>query len=89
MNSFRLTGFLKNFAKLPDEVKELANKTYLLWKENPHYNSFQFKQIHPTKPFYSVRVGSNWRAVGYMQNKDIYWFWIGSHEDYNKLIRQL
>jgi hypothetical protein len=41
-------------------------------------------------PVYSVRAGIGWRAVGVMKNSDtIVWFWIGSHSEYDKLLKSL
>jgi hypothetical protein len=60
-----------------------------MWKQNPYHPSLQFKPIHPSKPIYSVRIGIGWRAVGVKDNDTMVWFWIGSHEEYNKLISQL
>ncbi len=31
-----------------------------------------------------VRVGDHYRAVGLKQGNDVVWFWIGTHEEYNK-----
>jgi len=60
-----------------------------LWQENPYHPSLQFKQIHPNKPIFSVRVGIGWRAVGVKQEETMIWFWIGSHAEYDRLISKL
>jgi len=31
----------------------------------------------------------NYRALGILQGNDIIWFWIGSHLEYEKLLKQL
>ncbi len=49
--------------------------------------SLEFKQVHPTHPIYSVRVGLNWRALGVVEGDVILWFWIGPHSEYNTLLR--
>jgi hypothetical protein len=36
-----------------------------------------------------VRVGTGWRAVGIVKDGAILWFWIGSHNAYEKLLNQL
>jgi hypothetical protein len=36
--------------------------------------------------FWSVRAGLYYRAVAVEVYGGLLWFWIGSHEDYNKLI---
>jgi len=38
---------------------------------------------------YSIRVGIGWRALGLNVDDAIVWFWIGSHADYIKLLRDL
>jgi mRNA-degrading endonuclease RelE of RelBE toxin-antitoxin system len=84
-----LPGFKKAFRSLPKEIKKQAKEAYKIWKENPFDKSLGFKKIHPSKPIYSVRITINWRALGVKENDTITWFWIGSHEKYNTLIKQL
>jgi len=40
-------------------------------------------------PVYSIRVGIGWRALGVMVDDTIVWFWIGSHAEYELLLREL
>jgi hypothetical protein len=51
--------------------------------------SLRFKQIHPSRPIYSVRINNDYRAVGSMEGETVVWFWMGGHEAYDKLIRRL
>ena len=37
----------------------------------------------------SVRVGRRYRALGYQENDEVSWFWIGSHADYDRLVDRL
>jgi hypothetical protein len=37
----------------------------------------------------SVRVGLAYRALGVRDTEEIIWFWIGSHADYDQLLRDL
>jgi hypothetical protein len=53
-------------------------------KENPRHPSLQFKKIGR---FWSVRVGLRYRALAVEADSDLVWFWIGSHADYDALIR--
>ncbi len=89
MKSFLHSDYHKHFSKLPKKIQEQAKKCYERWKENPKHPSLHFKRINSVKAFYSIRIGKDWRVVGYLENGDIYWFWIGSHADYNLLISQL
>lgn len=83
----RLTRrFRRAFAALPDDVKERARDAYRLFRDNPDHPSLRFKRVHPTDPIYSVRIGLAFRAVGVMEGDTIYWYLIGGHADYDRLI---
>jgi hypothetical protein len=89
MISFVTEDFIKLFKNIPNEIQYLARKTYKLWLDNPYHPSLQFKPIHSIDTIWSVRIGLKWRVLGYRQEDTIYWFWIGSHSDYNKMIDKL
>jgi hypothetical protein len=83
-------AFRKLFASLPNEVREQARSAYRLFVENPHHPGLHFKQVHMTEPVFSARVGRSYRVVGLMEEKEvIVWFWIGPHEQYEKLLANL
>ena len=73
--------------ELPPEVQRAATKAYEKWSREPYHPSLDFKQVHKVEPIYSVRVGLHWRAVGAKKGETVIWFWIGSHGDYNAMIR--
>jgi hypothetical protein len=81
--------FVACFARLPDAIKAAARKNYRLWRSNPTHPSLHFKRFHQSELFYSVRIGIGWRAIGLLEDDTIHWFWIGSHSEYDKLIKQL
>jgi hypothetical protein len=35
---------------------------------------------------YSARVGLDHRALAFDMDGELVWFWIGSHDDYDKMI---
>ena len=37
----------------------------------------------------SVRIDLDWRAAGILDGDVVVWFWIGSHADYEQLLRHL
>ncbi len=88
MNSHITDKFRKAFAELPADVRKQARQAYRLFIENPHHPSLRYKPIHPNRPIYSVRIGMDYRAVGIRDESNIIWYWIGSHAEYDKLIRQ-
>lgn len=58
-------------------------RTSSFLKKDPRHPSLHLKKIGP---FWSVRVGLHYRALGKPVDGGILWGWIGSHEDYDKLI---
>lgn len=88
MNSHTTEKFRKAFADLPADVQKQARQAYRLFIENPQHPSLRFKPIHPSRPIYSARVGIDYRAVGIKDENEIIWYWVGSHAEYDKLIRQ-
>ena len=89
MNSRVTEGFLTCFAALPEAVRTQARKAYRLWRDNPAHPSLQFKKVHTGEPIYSARVSLGWRVLGLLEGDTIYWFWIGSHAEYDRLLEQL
>jgi len=89
LNSRVTEDFLACFAALPDPIKAQARKAYRLWRQNPSHPSLRFKRVHPREPIYSARVGIGWRVLGLVEDNTISWFWIGSHAEYDKLIKRL
>jgi hypothetical protein len=79
--------FWRAYRELPPEVQDLARKAYTLFRENPRHPSLQLKKIHDRDPIYSVRITLGYRAVGLLGDGEITWLWIGSHADYDRLLR--
>jgi len=84
MTHFTNNTFWLAFEKLPAHVRALADKNFALLKQNPQHPSLQFKPVHK---YWSVRVGLRYRALGVSVDGGILWFWIGSHTEYDSLIR--
>jgi hypothetical protein len=77
------------FVLLPETIKAQAKEAYQQFKKDSYHPSLQFKRVHSNKPIYSVRVNMDYRAVGVIKDNKIVWFWIGSHNVYDKLLRKL
>ena len=84
MRHFASRAFWEAYDKLPEQVRTLADKNYALLKTNPRHPSLQFKKIGR---FWSVRVGLRYRALAVEAGSDLVWFWIGSHGDYDAIIK--
>ena len=89
MNSRTTERFRKAFGQLPHRVQRQARAAYKLFLQNPHHPSLQFKQVHPVRPIYYVRISLDYRAVGIRDGDEIVWYWIGTHSDYDRLISRL
>jgi hypothetical protein len=76
--------FWECYNALPAEVRRLADKNYDLLADSPDHPSLELKQIASV---WSVRVGLHYRALGVSDGEGIVWFWIGSHAEYDRLIR--
>jgi hypothetical protein len=83
MRHFASARFWVAYARLPEPVRELADKNYALLKQNPQHPSLQFKKVGR---LWSVRVGLRYRALAAETDGDLVWFWIGSHADYDAMI---
>jgi hypothetical protein len=79
--------FISCFRELPARIQRLARKNYRLWKENPFHPGVQFKLVGKRMLVYSVHLGISWRALGLKIEDAIVWFWIGSHAEYELLLR--
>ncbi|MCR4314853.1 MAG: hypothetical protein NUW37_00745 [Planctomycetes bacterium] len=87
MNSLTTERFWKCYSELSKETRKRAKKAYRLFRENTSHPSLHFKQVHSTRPIYSVRITMNCRAVGIVQGENIIWFWIGTHSEYDNLLQ--
>ena len=74
--------FWKHFSALPVAVQKLAHEKYTLWKEHPHHPSLRFEERR--NGICVVRIGDHYRAIGIREGDIVAWFWIGTHEDYNR-----
>jgi hypothetical protein len=62
----------------------LADRCYETLKEDSRYPSLHFKKAGQ---FWSVRVGIHYRALALEDGNDIAWFWIGTHGEYDRLLK--
>jgi len=81
--------FWKHYSGLPYEVQQQARKAYLMWKANPNHPSLRFRRVDKEEPIYSARVSGNYRVLGVLEGDTVIWFWIGDHEEYDRLLKDL
>ena len=77
--------FWKCFENLPAFVQKTAKNNFELLKTDPSHPSLHFKKIGV---FWSVRVGMSYRALAVEDGNDFIWVWVGTHDDYERMIRK-
>lgn len=77
--------FWRCYHALPASVQELADRCFALLKADSNHSSLHFKKIGQ---LWSARVGLHYRALAIESGGDMAWFWIGSHSEYDRLIKQ-
>jgi len=68
---------------LQAEIRDLADKNFTLLKFDPHHPSLHFKRFGE---LCSEGFGDHYRALGTEVREGIYWFWIGTHSEYDRIV---
>jgi hypothetical protein len=83
MKHIAVNSFWNMFEKLPPDVQINAKRHFELLKSNPYHPSLHLKKVND---YWSIRIGIKFRALGMQDGESIIWFWIGKHDEYEKLI---
>ena len=84
MKHFASASFWKSYEALPDNIKRQADACFELIKTSPSHPSLHFKKIGR---FRSVRISLSFRALAVEVDKELLWFWIGTHDEYKKILK--
>jgi hypothetical protein len=77
--------FWRHYRALPQEIQQLADRGYQMLLQDPRHPSLHFKRIGRV---WSARVGLHRRALAAEWNEEIVWIWIGTHAEYDLLLRR-
>jgi hypothetical protein len=67
-----------------------ARESYRLFVADPASVKFKaIKRLADGNQLCSARVTRDCRVLGVLANDIVIWFWIGSHDNYERLIREL
>lgn len=80
-----MRGFWVALSELSEDVQKLAAAAYLEWTNDPRATGVRFK--HVAGNIYSARIGKNHRALCYLEGGIFYWYWVGTHADYERKLR--
>jgi hypothetical protein len=87
VKSCALPEFWSCLNQLPPPAQKIARKNFKLWQKEPTLKSLGFKRIK--NDLWSVRAGSGFRALATFDDGRYLWFWIGTHDKYERLLRVL
>lgn len=73
------------FDRLPEAVQSVGRKNFNLLKNDSSHPSLHFKKVG--KPW-SARAGLNHRALAIEDGEDFICLWIGTHDEYRRLIKR-
>ena len=85
MISLTRPSFWRAYDLLDPQINEAARRSYRLFAENPAHPSLRFKKLAGHDRFWSVRINDSFRALAERNGDTVTWFWIGSHNDFDKL----
>lgn len=87
MKSQATVKFWKLYARLPEQLRQRARQAYQLWCANPSHPSLHFKRVDDEEPIYSARISEDYRVLGLLEGDTVVWFWIGNHDEYERLLK--
>ena len=86
LRSFLTANFRKLYADLPKDIQELADEKYRFFQRDPFHPSLEFTAKGKV---WTAAIGRSYRAIARRFENNLYWVWIGSHEDYNHVLGRL
>ena len=84
MTSATLPSFWDSYYKLDSNTKAQARKAYRLWVKNPFHPSLRFKCVNRLENIWAARVSLGYISVGILDGEIVTWFWVGSHDQYER-----
>ena len=69
--------------QLPEAVQGVADRHYALLRVDPRHPSLHFKKAGR---LWSVRAAAGYRALAAEAPDGLVWFWIGPHDEYDRML---
>ena len=91
MNNRRRREWHALFAKLPTHVQAVAEKSFRTFCSNPSHPSLRFDTMGYKRgrdTCIEVTISMDYRAVAYVDNDTYVWFWIGTHNAFDRKFRK-
>ena len=87
MTSRAQENFWRCFDNLPADVQQQARERFHLWQKDAFNAALHFKPL--LGDVWSLRVNQQYRALARRKGSLVVWFWIGTHGDYDDLVKRL
>ena len=75
--------FWSQSERLPEVVQRTARRNFLLPKDSTRHASLHFKKVNE---YSAVQVGRSYRAIAIEEEHDLFWVYIGRHDEYLRTI---
>ena len=85
MKSETTPSYWRAYSRLSEEHRNAARRAYRVFADDPNTPDLHFKKLAGHDSVWSVRVNEQYRAVGKRSGDTIVWFWIGTHNEFDKL----
>ncbi|HEY5893410.1 MAG TPA: hypothetical protein VIT91_09280 [Chthoniobacterales bacterium] len=85
MKSVATDRFWRLYEALPLAIQRKARKAFRLWLKDHAHPSLEFKKVGKV---WSARVDDDYRVVADVRGDTAYWFFIGTHQGYDRLLKQ-
>jgi hypothetical protein len=77
-------SFWKLYHALSDDLRQEAKVAFRLFRDNPAHPGLSLERLRWGSDLWSVRITRGYRAVGQKQGDTMIWYWIGSHNEFDK-----
>ena len=71
------------YKRIPRNAQRAADKQFDLFRKDPTHPSLHLK---PVGGLWSARINDAYRALAVREGDVFYWFWVGPHDQYERLI---
>ena len=73
------------YRRIPRNAQRAADKQFELFRKDPTHPSLHLK---PVGGLWSARINDAYRALAVREDDVLYWFWVGPHDQYERLINR-
>lgn len=70
---------------MPENAQRAADKQFDLFRKDPTHPSLHLK---PVGGLWSARINDAYRALALREGDVFYWFWVGPHDQYERLVNR-